>query len=67
MGDVDILEMTERDLMRQVSLVFQDVYLFNQSIRDNIKIGIPEASDEEVITAAKAACCDGFITILPNG
>ena len=66
-GDVDIREMTERDLMRQVSLVFQDVYLFNQSIRDNIKIGIPEASDEEVVRAAKAACCDEFIESLPNG
>ena len=59
--------MTERDLMRQVSLVFQDVYLFNQSIRDNIKIGIPEASDEEVVRAAKAACCNEFIESLPNG
>ena len=66
-GDVDIREMTERDLMRQVSLVFQDVYLFNQSIRDNIKIGIPEASDEEVVRAAKAACCNEFIESLPNG
>lgn len=66
-GDVDIREMTERDLMRQVSLVFQDVYLFNQSIRDNIKIGIPEASDEDVVMAARAACCDEFIENLPNG
>ena len=66
-GDVDIREMTERDLMRQVSLVFQDVYLFNQSIRDNIKIGIPEASDEEVVRTAKAACCNEFIESLPNG
>ena len=59
--------MTEQDLMRQVSFVFQDVYLFNQRIRDNIKIGFPEASNEEVIAAAKAACCDEFITNLPNG
>ena len=66
-GNVDIREMTEQDLMRQVSFVFQDVYLFNQRIRDNIKIGFPEASNEEVIAAAKAACCDEFITNLPNG
>ena len=66
-GNVDIREMTERDLMRQVSFVFQDVYLFNQSIRDNIKIGFPEASDEDVVNAAKAACCDEFITNLPDG
>lgn len=66
-GDVDIREMTEQDLMRKVSFVFQDVYLFNQSVRDNIKIGFPEASDEEVKEAAKAACCDEFIANLPNG
>ncbi|WP_329886441.1 ABC transporter ATP-binding protein [Pseudoramibacter faecis] len=66
-GNVDIREMTEHDLMRQVSFVFQDVYLFNQSIRDNIKIGFPEASDEEVIEAAKAACCDEFIAKFPGG
>ncbi len=66
-GNVDIREMTESDLMRQVSFVFQDVYLFNQSIRDNIKIGFPEASDAEVVEAAKAACCDEFIANLPRG
>lgn len=66
-GDVDIREMTEQDLMRKVSFVFQDVYLFNQSVRDNIKIGFPEASDEEVKEAAKAACCDEFIEKLPDG
>ena len=66
-GDADIREMTEQDLMRKVSFVFQDVYLFNQSVRDNIKIGFPEASDEEVKEAAKAACCDEFIANLPNG
>jgi len=66
-GDADIREMTEQDLMRKVSFVFQDVYLFNQSVRDNIKIGFPEASDEEVKEAAKAACCDEFIEKLPDG
>ena len=66
-GNVDVREMTEYDLMSQVSFVFQDVYLFNQSIRDNIKIGVPEATDEEVIEAAKAACCDEFISNLPDG
>ena len=66
-GNVDIREMTESDLMRQVSFVFQDVYLFNQSIKDNIKMGFPEASDAEVVEAAKAACCDEFIANLPRG
>ena len=66
-GNVDIREMTESDLMRQVSFVFQDVYLFNQSIKDNIKMGFPEATDAEVVEAAKAACCDEFIANLPRG
>ena len=66
-GDTDIREMTEQDLMRRVSFVFQDVYLFHQSVRDNIKIGFPEATDEEVKAAAKAACCDEFIANLPDG
>ena len=66
-GNVDIREMTESDLMHQVSFVFQDVYLFNQSIKDNIKMGFPEASDAEVVEAAKAACCDEFIANLPRG
>ena len=66
-GNVDIREMAESDLMRQVSFVFQDVYLFNQSIKDNIKMGFPEASDAEVVEAAKAACCDEFIANLPRG
>ena len=43
------------------------IYFFNQSIRDNIKIGFPEASDAEVVEAAKAACCDEFIANLPCG
>lgn len=66
-GGTDIREMTEQDLMRRVSFVFQDVYLFHQSVRDNIKIGFPEATDEEVTAAAKAACCDEFIAKLPDG
>lgn len=66
-GGTDIREMTEQDLMRRVSFVFQDVYLFHQSVRDNIKIGFPEATDEEVKAAANAACCDEFIAKLPDG
>ncbi len=66
-GGTDIREMTEQDLMRRVSFVFQDVYLFHQSVRDNIKIGFPEATDEEVKAAANAACCDEFIANLPDG
>lgn len=66
-GKTDIREMTEEELMNQVSFVFQDVYLFNQSIRENIKMGVPDATDEEIKEAAKAACCDEFIVHLPEG
>jgi ATP-binding cassette subfamily B protein len=53
--------------MEQVSFVFQDVFLFKRSIRDNIRMGNPQASDEQVLAAAKAACCDRFIAALPEG
>ena len=66
-GDVDIREMTEAELMEQVSFVFQDVYLFHQSIKENIRMGRPHASDEEIRQAAKAAMCDEFVSGLPNG
>ncbi|MNP45785.1 putative multidrug export ATP-binding/permease protein [compost metagenome] len=54
-------------LMEMVSFVFQDVFLFKQSIMDNIRIGNQKASDKEVIEAAKAAQCHEFIMKLPNG
>lgn len=66
-GDVDIREMTEAELMEQVSFVFQDVYLFHQSIKENIRMGRPDASEEEIKQAAKAAMCDEFVSGLPNG
>ena len=66
-GGVDIRNMSEDVLMQQVSFVFQDVYLFGQSIRENIRMGRPNATDKEVIAAAKAAMCDDFISKLPNG
>jgi ATP-binding cassette subfamily B protein len=50
-----------------MSFVFQDVVLFNDTVYNNIKIGNMNASEEEVIAAAKAACCDDFIKELPNG
>ena len=55
------------DLMQHVSFVFQDIFLFKQSIFDNIRMGNPNATKEQVITAAKAAQCHEFITHLPNG
>ncbi|MFT3983701.1 MAG: ABC transporter ATP-binding protein [Lachnospiraceae bacterium] len=66
-GGTDIRTLSESALMEQVSFVFQDVYLFGRNIRENIRMGRPEASDEEVIQAAKAAMCDDFISRLPNG
>lgn len=53
--------------MGQVSFVFQDVYLFGQSILENIRMGRPDATEDEVIRAAKAAMCHEFIARLPKG
>jgi len=66
-GGVDIRDMSLEYLMRKVSFVFQDVFLFKQSIMDNIRIGNKNASDEQVIAAAKAAQCHDFIQKLPDG
>ena len=63
----DIRDLKTEDLMSIVSFVFQDVFLFKQSLRENIRIGRPDATDEEVIAAAKAAQCHEFISALPNG
>lgn len=54
-------------LMHNFSMVFQRVYLFNDSIENNIKFGKPDATHEEVVAAAKAARCHDFITALPDG
>ena len=53
--------------MHNFSMVFQRVYLFNDSIENNIKFGKPDATHEEVVAAAKAARCHDFITALPDG
>lgn len=66
-GGVDIRDMSGEYLMRIVSFVFQDVFLFQQSILDNIRIGNKDASREEVVAAAKAAQCHDFIERLPSG
>lgn len=66
-GGVDIRDMKLDYLMEKVSFVFQDVFLFKQSIMDNIRIGSGNASDEEVIAAAKAAQCHEFVEKLPQG
>ncbi len=66
-GGTDIRRIATKDLMDMVSFVFQDNFLFKQSILDNIRMGRPGASEEEVIAAAKAAQCHDFIMSLPDG
>lgn len=66
-GGRDVREYTLESLMDQISIVFQDVYLFEDTVENNIRFGRPGASREEVIEAAKKACCDEFIRELPNG
>jgi len=65
-GGVDIKQIATNVLLGQLTMVFQDVYLFKDTIFDNIKFGKPDASDEDVLKAAKAAQCHEFVTKLPN-
>lgn len=67
LGSVDIANLDSVALMKDFSIVFQDVVLFNNTIMENIRIGRKGASDEEVIAAAKAAKCHEFIEKLPQG
>ena len=66
-GGVDIRDISMADLMDTVSFVFQDNFLFKQSILDNIRMGCLSATEDEVIAAAKAAQCHEFILELPEG
>ena len=66
-GGINVKEYTLESLMDQISMVFQKVYLFADTIENNIKFGRPEASHDEVVDAAKKACCHDFIASLPNG
>ena len=66
-GDVDIRAITPERLNGLISVVFQDVYLFDDSIMANIRMARPDASDDEVQAAARAAYCHEFITRLPEG
>ncbi len=66
-GGVDIKELKVTTLADIVSFVTQDNFLFSRSLMENIRLGNPKASDEEVIAVAKAACCDEFIRKLPDG
>ena len=66
-GGYDVRDYTLESLMDQISVVFQNVYLFADTIENNIKFGCPNATHEQVGEAAKAACCDDFIESLPDG
>lgn len=65
-GGHDIKEFTCDSLLKNISMVFQNVYLFHDTIRNNIRFGKPGASEEEIRAAAKAARCDAFIMELPE-
>lgn len=64
---VPMNEINPESLMSHISMVFQDVYLFQDTIRNNIRFGKTDATEEEIIAAAKKACCHDFIMHLPQG
>ena len=67
LGGEDISKIDPETLLSDYSIVFQDVILFNNSIKENIRIGREGASDEDIMRAAKLANCEEFINKLPNG
>jgi len=66
-GGLDIKEISTKSLFEKLSIVFQDVTLFNTSVLENIRIGKKTATDEEVVQAARLANCEEFIRRLPDG
>ena len=66
-GGHDVREMTCDSLLQNISMVFQNVYLFNDTIRNNIRFGNSEATEDEIVAAARAARCHDFIMALSNG
>ena len=67
LGGQDISKIDPETLLKNFSIVFQDVVLFNTSIKDNIRIGKRDASDEEILKVAKLAGCDDFVQKMPQG
>ncbi len=66
-GGYNVKDLQTESLLSKISMVFQDVYLFNNSILENIRMGREDATDSEVIDAAKRAQCHQFISELPEG
>lgn len=67
LGGHDVRDFSLASLMANISMVFQNVYLFADTIENNIRFGVPNASREDVVAAAKRACCHDFIMKLPQG
>ncbi len=65
-GNVNVKDIDTERLYTYFSIVFQQVFLFNDTIENNIKLGCPNATHEEVVAAAKKACCHDFIQLLPE-
>ena len=66
-GGHNVKDFTSESLLKNISMVFQKVYLFNDTIENNIKFGNPNATHDEVVEACKKACCHEFITSLSDG
>ena len=66
-GGTDVRDFELDSLMKNISMVFQSVYLFADTIENNIKFGCLDATHEQVVEAAKKACCHNFISALPDG
>lgn len=66
-GGTDVRDYTLESLMRQISMVFQNVYLFADTIENNTNFGCPDATHAQVVAAAEKACCADFIARLPDG
>lgn len=66
-GGVPVEKISSEILLSKISMVFQDVYLFHDTIEENIRLGRSDAAVEEIIDAAKAAACHDFIMSLPEG
>lgn len=66
-GGRNVKDFTAESLLKQISMVFQNVYLFHDTIENNIRFGNPDATYEQVVEAAKRACCHEFIKALPDG
>lgn len=66
-GGKDVKDYTADSLLKQISMVFQNVYLFHDTIENNIRFGNPDATREQIVEAAKKARCHEFIAELPEG